>query len=152
MKTYITLVFIAFLILSGCSSLTLKPGDFSWPIESRLDVDGKGIVQDQRYSFSLNVKELLFTETQDSVNVSKHTLRMIRDVKGYYYITAPKFKNVYVFEQTEGGLQLVNKILVSQKGLGDPAFNQRGQNIQLVSEKESPVLLSKDGIQEGGKK
>ena len=60
-------------ILAGCSSLMLKPGDFAWPIESTLNVDTQGFVQSERYSFSLNVKELLFSETQDSVNVSKVT-------------------------------------------------------------------------------
>lgn len=152
MKVSIALLFLAFLILAGCSPLTLKPGDFAWPVESVLKVNDKGVVEEQRYNFSLNVKALLFAETQDSVNVSKVVLRMIRDVKGYYFITASKFKNVYVFSQAEGSLKLENKILVSQNGLTDPAFNQRTQSIQLISEKESPVLLIKDGIQEGGKK
>ena len=81
-------------ILTGCSSLTLKPGDFAWPIESVLSIDDQGNVQTRLYSFSFNVKELLFAETQDSVHVSKVSLRMIRDVKGFYFITASKFKNV----------------------------------------------------------
>jgi hypothetical protein len=147
----VSMIFIV-LILAGCSPLTLKPGNFEWPMESALKVDGKGVVHDERYSFSVNVKELLFTETQDSINVSKVTLRMIRDVKGYYYVTAQKFKNVYVFEQTEGGLKLFSKILVSQLGLSDPALNLRSPNIQLVNEKDPPILLSKEGLVEGGKK
>lgn len=152
MKVSLVSFSLAFFLLAGCSSLLLKPGDFSWPIESVLKVDSKGMVKDQRNFFSLNVKELLFAETQDSVNVSRVTLRMIRDVKGYYFITASKFKNVYVFEQTEGGLKLTNKILVSQNGLSDPALNQQAPSIQLMSEKDPPLLLTKDGIQEGEKK
>lgn len=152
MKVPVVFMALIVLLVAGCSSLILKPGNFSWPVESVLKVDSKGMVHDERYSFSLNVKELLFVETQDSVNVSKVTLRMIRDVRGYYFLTAPKFQNVYVFEQAEGSLKLSSKILVSQKGLNDPAFNLRSPNIQLVNEKDPPILLSKEGVMEGGKK
>jgi hypothetical protein len=139
-------------ILTGCSSLTLKPGDFAWPIESVLSIDDQGNVQTRLYSFSFNVKELLFAETQDSVHVSKVSLRMIRDVKGFYFITASKFKNVYVFEQTEGGLKLNNKILVAPDGLNEPFFNQQVPFIQLVNGQNQALLLTKDGVFEGEKK
>ncbi len=43
MKGTIIPLFLSFLILAGCSSLTLKPGDFAWPVESVLKVDDKGI-------------------------------------------------------------------------------------------------------------
>lgn len=152
MKGTIIPLFLSFLILAGCSSLTLKPGDFAWPVESVLKVDDKGLVQDDRYSFSLNVKELLFAETQDSVNITNVTLRMIRDVQGYYFVTAAKFKNVYVFKHIEGALKLANKILVAQNGLDTPAFNQRAPYIQLMNEQNPPVMLTKEGILEGGKK
>jgi hypothetical protein len=143
---------LSFSLLAGCSSLLLQPGNFSWPIESVLNVDNKGMIQEERYSFSVNVKALLFVELQDSINVTKVTLRLIRDFKGFYFITAPKFKNVYVFEDTESGLKFTNKILVSQNGLTSPAFNLRTSNIQLVNEKDPPILLTKEGIVEGGKK
>ncbi len=145
-------VVLGLIFFTGCNTLTLAPGDFSWPIESVLKVNSKGIVQDQRYSFSLDVKRLLFAETQDSVDVAKWNLRMIRDTKGYFYITAAKFKNVYVFEQTEAGLKLSKTILISAAGMDAPVFNQRSPFVQLVNGNEPPVLLSKDGIQEGGKK
>lgn len=151
MKGTIIALFLSFLFLIGCSSLILKPGDFAWPVESALKVDNKGIVQDERYSFSLNVKELLFTETKDSVDFSNVTLRVIRDMKGYYFITASKFKNVYVFEQTEGGLKLSNKLQIAQMGLDSPAFNQRTPYIQLISEKNPPILLTNEGVLEGEK-
>jgi hypothetical protein len=152
MKALVVLIFFLFLILAGCSSLTLKPGDFSWPIESVLKVSEKGIIEDSQYYFSINVKELLYDETQDSVNVSNTAIRVIRNFEGYYFITAEKFKNVYVFEQVEGGLRLVNKILVLQDGIGNPAFNQRPPYIQLLNGKNPAVLLTKDGILEGEKK
>jgi hypothetical protein len=139
-------------ILVGCSSLILKPGDFSWPVESVLSVDSQGKVQNDRYSFSLNVKALFFEETQDSVNISKVSVRMIRDVKGYYFITALHFKNVYVFEQTEGGVKLKNRILVAPNGLNEPALNQRAPYIQVLNGKDAAILLTDDGIVGGEKK
>ena len=145
-------VFLCMILLAGCSSLILKPGDFAWPVESVLSVDSQGVVQNERYSFSLNVKALLFAETQDSVNISKVTLRMIRDVKGLYFLTAAQFKNVYVFEQAEGGFKLKNKILVAQNGLSEPALNQRVPYIQLVNGQSPAILLTEDGVFEGEKK
>jgi hypothetical protein len=152
MKAIIILIFFSFLVLAGCSSLTLKPGDFAWPIESVSKVDDKGMIEDKQYYFSLNVKELLYDETQDSVNISNVTLRIIRDMEGYYFMTASKFKNVYVFEQIEGGLKLTNKILVTQDGLENPAFNQRPPYIQLLNGQNPPVSLTKEGILEGENK
>ena len=152
MKATFIPIFLTFFILAGCSSLTLKPGDFAWPVESALRVDSQGNVQSERYSFSLNVKELLFAETKDSVNVSKVTLRMIRNVQGFYFITAAQFQNIYIFEQTEGGLKLKNKILVAKNGLNEPAFNQRAPYVQLVSGQSPAILLTEDGVFEGEKK
>jgi hypothetical protein len=152
MKITFIPIFVSFIVLAGCSSLTLIPCDFAWPIESTLNVDSQGFVQSERHCFSLNVKELLFAETQDSVNISKVTLRMIRDVKGYYFVTASQFKNVYVFEQIEGGLKLKNKILVAQDGLSEPALNQRVPYIQIVNGQNPAILLTKDGVFEGEKK
>lgn len=152
MKAIFIPLCISFFILAGCSSLILKPADFAWPVESVLPVDSQGMVQSERYSFSLNVKSLLFAETQDSVNFSKVNLRMIRNVKGFYFITALQFKNVYVFEQTEGGMKLKNKILVALNGLSEPAFNQRLPYIQIVNGQNPAILLTEDGIFEGEKK
>jgi hypothetical protein len=152
MKVTFISMFLSVFILVGCSSLTLRPGDFAWPVESVLSIDSHGNVKSERYSFSLNVKELLFAETQDSINVSKVPLRMIRDTKGFYFITASQFRNVYVFEQTEGGLKLKNKILVAQNGLSEPALNQRMPYIQIINGTNPTILLTKDGIFEGEKK
>jgi hypothetical protein len=77
---------------------------------------------------------------------------MIRDVKGFYFITASQFKNVYVFEQTEGGLKLKNRILVALNGLSEPAFNQRAPYIQVVNGQNPTILLTEDGVFEGEKK
>jgi hypothetical protein len=152
MKVLRITILISLLILAGCSSMILKPADFSWPVESVLNVDGQGRIQNDRYSISLNVKTLFFAETQDSINIPKTSVRMIRDVKGFYFITAPHFKNVYVFEQTEGGLKLKNRILVAQNGLNEPAMNQRAPYIQVLNEHNPAVMITDDGVVEGGKK
>ena len=156
MKTTLT-IFVCILAVQimGCSTLVLRPVDFSWPIEVTLQPDGKGNVQEARYQLSFNVKALLFEELQDSTTVKKHTLRILRDQAGYYFITAKGFKNVYVFGHGDGTLRLQKKIFVSEKGLDAPALNQRVPYISLINEKrgnEAPILLTKDGIAEGGKK
>ena len=140
------------LALTGCGGLALRPADFGWPVESVLSIDSNGMAEDDRYNIIFNAKPLLFAETGDSVNVSKHSLRMIRDKEGYYFITAVGFKNVYVFASAEGALVIHNIIAVSEKGLEAPAFNQRPPFVQLLNGKEKAKLLNMDGVQEGVKK
>jgi hypothetical protein len=143
------------IVFAGCSPLLLRPADFSWPVEVALKPDGKGNVQETRYQVSFNVKALLFEELKDSVTVTKYTLHILRDYAGYYFITAKGFKNVYVFGQGDGSLKLEKKILVAEKGLEAPALNQKTPYIHLINEdkeNEPPVVLTKDGIIEGGKK
>jgi hypothetical protein len=148
MKVTIVLFLLSFLVLAGCSSLALKPGNFSWPMELELEVDSHGVVTVERYNFSVNIKPLLYAETKDSVNVAGTKLRMIRDELGYYYITGAKFRNVYVYEQNEGGLGYANKIAVSKNGLSSPALNLRSPFIELVNGQDRPIRMTKDGIEE----
>ncbi len=139
------LVVIA-LTAAGCSPLVLRPANFAWPIEDVLKSDLHGMVHEERYSLSFNIKPLMYAETKDSVHVSNRIIRLIRGEQGYYFITGPKFKNVYVFSQGNGGLVLVNRILVSKTGLSSPAFNQRAPYIELLNGGQKPVLLTRDGI------
>lgn len=150
--TLSVLVCIVFGWLIGCSSLVLKPADFSWPVESVLKADSKGMVQEDRYQLSFSIKPLLFEETGDSTNVAGVTIRMIRDQMGYYFVAAPKFKNVYVFAGAEGGLVLEKKIMISESGMSAPAFNARAPYVQLLNGSDKPRLLSKSGIHEGAQK
>jgi hypothetical protein len=155
MKTTFCFLFTLAFILEGCAPLTLRPADFSWPIEIAATPDSSGTIQVARYKVAFNSKPLLFEELKDSIHVTKYTLHVVRDQNGYYFITAKDFKSVYVFVQGEGALKLEKKISVSEKGLEAPAFNQKGSFIQLVNEQkenEPALLLSNDGIQEGEKK
>ncbi len=139
--------FVPFLVLiiAACSSLTLKPADFSWPIENALKVDSKGFIEEQRYAFTLKVKPLFFEEFADSNNFAGKEIRIIRDKLGYVYLTAKKFKNVYVLMTVEGGMKLENKILVSETGLVSPVFNQKSPNIELL-DAPNKYLLNNKGI------
>jgi hypothetical protein len=155
MKTTFCFILCAVALISaGCSSLILQPADFSWPKEELITPDVNGTVKIPRYQISFSSKPLLFEELQDSVNVAKHPLNVIRDKNGYFFITAKGFKNIYVFCQGEGVLKLEKKIKISEEGLEAPAFNQKGL-IELVNEmKENgpKIYISNDGIQEGEKK
>lgn len=136
------------LLAAGCSSLMLKPANFSWPIEDELKVNSLGMIQESRYSIAFNVKPLLYEETKDSVNVNGHIINTIRDSRGFYFLTGPQFKNVYVFRQADGCLKLDKKISVSKEGLSSPAFNQRSSYIELINGSDKPIMLTEDGIQE----
>jgi hypothetical protein len=145
MKPIKYFIFIVFLSLQACSSLTLKPADFSWPIESVLEVSKDGFVKEDRHSLFFDTKNMFLEETEDSSAYMNKEIRIIRDAKGYYYITSNNFNNVYVFNVYDGELCLENKIEITETGISKPAFNQRPPYIELV-EGNNKHLLSNDGI------
>ena len=140
-----TLFAVAILALAGCSTLTLAPSDFAWPVMSEVTADKSGTVKEERYHLSFNIKPLLFQELKDSVNVAGKTLSIIRDRQGFYFVTGPRFKNVYVFQHTSEGLGLVSTIAVHPSGLSGPEFEQRPPHIRLRSGRES-WLLTRNGV------
>ena len=147
MKLVRIILILLFLSFAGCSSLVLKPVDFAWPVESVLHVDNNGFVKVDRYTISFNAKPLFFEETGDSTAYLDRDIRIIRDTKGYYFITAKNFKNVYVFTGIDGELKLSDKIEISEKeGMSDPALNQRIPYIELVDNGKK-ILLSNEGIE-----
>ncbi|RPI66885.1 MAG: hypothetical protein EHM47_15830, partial [Ignavibacteriales bacterium] len=105
---------IIFLVsLTACSTLILQPADFAWPVESVLSVDNNGVVKEDRHSLTFNTKELFLEETGDSLAYEGKEIRVIRDGKGFFFITAKNFKNVYVFADDEGKLCLDDKIVIA---------------------------------------
>lgn len=137
-----------FLLISitGCSSLILTPADFSWPVEDVLKINDKGIVTIERYTFSINVKQLFYAEFKDSTKFIGQEIRMIRDKAGYYFITAKGFKNVFLFLPIENGLKLENKIEISEtEALSNPILNQESPNIRLIDGSKK-YLLNNKGI------
>jgi hypothetical protein len=132
MKQLLVLSLILVALVAACSVLTLQPANFSWPLESVLPVDDNGNVAEDRYSVEFNTQGLFFEEFQDSLAYIGREIRMIRDNQGFYFITASKFKNVYVFRANEGTMVMNTKIFISEFGLNNPALNQRNPYIELV--------------------
>ncbi|HEX9253729.1 MAG TPA: hypothetical protein VF870_15895 [Ignavibacteriaceae bacterium] len=147
----IFLVFTSIILLTACTSLLLEPAQFAWPLESVLKVDKEGFVKEERFALNFNTKALFFEETQDSLAYAGKTIRLIRNNEGYYFMTAPNFKNVYVFSVDKSAFSLKTKILISETtGLLNPAFNQRSPYIELLDDGKS-IKLTSEGIQEGVK-
>jgi hypothetical protein len=150
MKQILILSLVFLIFIAACSVLTLQPANFSWPIESVLPIDENGNVTEDRYSVEFNTAGLFYEEFQDSLAYKGKELRLIRDNQGLYFITAAKFKNVYVFKVDEGKMVLNNKIFITEFGLQSPAFNQRDPFIELVDGGKK-MNLTGNGI-EGGEK
>lgn len=150
MKQINILSFLSLGLFAACSTLTLQPANFAWPIESVLPVDESGMVTDDRYSFSFDTRGLFYEELDDSSGFKGKDIRILRDVNGYYFVVVNKFKNVYVLKINEGTLVLDNKIFVSDSGVEDPALNQRTPYVELI-DGDNSVLLTKGGIESNKK-
>ena len=148
MKQLLILSLVLISFATACSVLILQPANFSWPIESVLPIDEKGNVSEDRYSLEFNTSGLFYEEFQDSLAYKGKELRLIRDNQGLYFITAAKFKNVYVFKADDGKMILNNKIFITEFGLQSPAFNQRNPFIELI-DGSNKMNLTGNGI-EGG--
>ncbi len=137
---------VILILIAGCSTLVLQPADFAWPVESVVKVDDSGKVSVDRYSVTFDSKNLFFEETGDSLAYLDRELHILRDTKGYYFLTADKFKNVYVFTADDGTLRLNNKIQISETGMNKPVFNQRTPYIELITDAKN-LYLSNNGIE-----
>ena len=139
-------------VLSSCSSLHIEHVNFGWPVESVVTVTDDNQIDEGRYIVSCDVAKIASEEFQDSTALRGVKLRFLRSNEGYYFITGPKFKNVYVFEGGESDLSLKSKIEVSKNGLVDPALNQRPPFVELLDGDTFRKLLTSDDIVEGKKK
>jgi len=99
----------------------------------------------------MRVTNLAMEEFQDSTALIGTNLRLMRDGQGYYFVTGPKFKNVYVFTPGASELNLKSKIEVSETGMKAPALNLRSPYIEVVDGKGWRRLLSNDNIVEDQK-
>lgn len=143
------ITFLAVLMLTGtaCRTFVVEDVNYSQQIESVLHPDENGNVEDIRHGISFNVNPFLEQEfgEQDSVKITE--VRLIRNEKGFYFITANHFKHVYVMKPAESKLKLENKIKVSESGLTSAAFNLRSPFVQLIDQQQGEVLtLNEDGI------
>jgi len=140
------LLFLSALLVTGCSTLVINDADFGWPLESVLEANTQGEISESRYAVSFNVNPILQTEFGNLDKPKNIKYRIIRDTKGFYFVTAEKFINVYVFALDGGKLKLEQKILVSPSGLDSPAFNQRAPFIELL-DGDKKINLTSKGIQ-----
>jgi hypothetical protein len=149
-KTQKNKLFAILLLLGfvGCSTIVLKPVDYAWPLENVLEIRSDFNVSSMRYAVTLNLREVFKAENlivNNSPTVKK--VRIIRNSAGYYFITADKFKYVYVFEPEEKSLELATKIMINEKGIENPAFNQRGSYIELITDNgQKKYKLTENGI------
>ncbi len=134
--------FVLLFLVSACSTVTLENANFAWPVESVLSVNSMNIIEEGRYAFAVNVAPLAEAEFKDSTALRGKPLRVIRNAQGYYFVTAPHFKKVYVFRTGEGTFEGVNAILVTESGLNQPALNQRPPYIELLDGSAPPKYLT----------
>ena len=151
MKKAVLALFLSIAALPGCASVTLKPVDFSWSYESVLTADSAGYVRAEPKTIAFNAGELFRAESRDPALAAGTVVRIIRDYDGYYFITAPGFRHVYIFAGANGELTLKKKVLIDEQGMEKPFFNRRDLGIELVANGKA-YLLSRKGVIPGEKK
>ena len=139
------------LTLPACSSLRLENVDFGWPVESPLTVSATNIVEDMRYAVAFPVAQLAMAEFADSAALRGITLRVIRNHEGFYFVTGPRFKHVYIFAPRASSLVQSAALEVSTTGLTAPAFNLRPPYVELIDGGANARLLTSSEIVEGKK-
>lgn len=151
MKNHIYILLTLLFLLSACNhKFVISDVDYSQDIESVLIPDETGTISDLRHGISFNIRKLEINEFGDS---TKHVdeIRMIRDKQGYYFITAPLFKHVYIFKTSSSELKLHKKLYIDNK-LELPVFNNRAPYIELVDiNSDSVYYLNNKGLKTGGK-
>lgn len=141
-----TLVFAV--LLAGCKqSMMISDVNYSYPIETVLNPNEEGVVEDIQHGLSFSILPLQYVETQDTSSVTTKEVRLIRGSEGFYYITASGYSNVYVMVPEESSLKLKKKIEIKEQGIEEPAFNQRNTYIQLLNRKTNEAYtLTAEGI------
>jgi hypothetical protein len=141
----------ASLVLASCASFTLEHVDFGWPVESVLTVSSTNSIEEVRYGMVANVAPIANAEFEDTTALRGTKLRVLRSAEGFYFITGPRFKHVYVLSAGPSTLSLYTAILVQEQGLRDPALNQRPPYVELVDGPGLRKLLSNNDIVEARK-
>jgi len=148
MTTCRRLIPVALAVFAGCSAITLERVDFGWPVESVLTVSPANTIEDVRYAVRANVAPVAGEEFQDSSALKGAKLRLIRSAEGYYFLTGPRFRHVFVFAPGPSSLVLHTAILVAEGGLKSPALNQRPPYVELIDGDSFRRLLTSDDIAE----
>ncbi len=150
-KLVVLLSTLCMVLLLSCSSLTLDNVDYGWPVESVTTVSPENMVSEGRYALSFDIAPVAQEEFQDSTALRGSQVRILRDSEGYYFLTGPKFKHVYVFKPGRHELLKENIIEISQTGLQNPALNLRRPYVELLDGEGFRKIMSRGGIIEEGK-
>jgi len=144
-KNIITILILIFIFYS-CSTFKIENVKYGWNGEYFASPDENGDFTIPKNSMKFNVLKLL--EEEGLLNkITDIKLRIIRDEEGYFYITADKFKYIWVFMPDESSLKLKNKIeLLKGKSLEEPKFNEQKPNIKVFLKDKSEFIINKDGI------
>ena len=134
LKTFAVIFTVSFFSLVGCKqSMVISKVDYSQPIESVLEPNEDGMVNDQEHGLQFSMMPLQYAETQDTSSVTTPEIRYIRGQSGLYYVTAPTYSHVYLMTPEKRELKLEKKIKINEVGIDKPAFNQRDNYVQLVN-------------------
>jgi len=137
------------LIGTACNKFVIEGVNYSQEVESVLEPDENGNVEDVRHDLTFNINPLLKEEFGEGEQLNIEEIRLIRNAEGFYFITAKNFRHVYVMKPGHSNLKLENKIRVSDDRLISPAFNYRDGIVQLVNTGTNDVYaLRVDGIEE----
>ena len=101
-----------------------------------MDIHFDKTAETKRNSVLFNVGPLFEREFSNDLQESNKTKtdRLIRDKAVFFYITAPNFKNVYLFRQGDGLLALSNTITISADiRMVDTIFNQHDTYFEIVN-------------------
>jgi hypothetical protein len=131
-------------VASACNKFIVEQVNYAQPIESVLEPNEKGVVQDLRYGITFNIKPFEQKELGDQDSLKIDNVRLIRNAQGLYFITANNFRHVYVMQPVESALELKKKIRISEERLVAPAFNLRDGEVQLVKTEVNEVISLSD--------
>ncbi len=147
--------FIKFLILAvlasllfNCSKIVIEDVNYAWRTENRIKINSDGLVKGPPFTLVFDLSKVLVAENVAIEEITGKKLRIIRNQKGFYFLTAPLFKKVYVFAEDEGALKLKTEIAVAEAPMENPAFNLRGETIQLITDNRT-LKINENGIVKG---
>lgn len=144
----LTAIILASIALASCRGVLIEDVDFGWPVESVLTVGAGNRVDDPRHGLAFSVAALAHQEFGDSNALRHGTIRLLRSSKGFYYVTAPGFRTVYVLESAPGTLRIVDALAVSDTPLLDPALNHRPPHVIVLDSDARVAILAGDGTVE----
>lgn len=139
---------LSLLWITSCNkSLVIENVNYAQNVESVLVPNEEGVVTDIRNNISFSIIPLIHKEFGINSSFNINEIRLIRNQKGFYFITAHHFKNVYVFMPVENELKLKKIIAISDNEIQKPIFNWRNPFIEILSlENGNSLFLTEKGI------